>query len=204
MSVEAPRWHRLEPDERREQILDAAMRLFGERSYSTVSTSEIADAAGVTRGLLHHYFGTKRDLYVEVVQRLVMLPKLDDTAVEAASSLEARVALCVNWFLDDVLAEHAEIFAAIAGAEGIGDDPEIGRILDEADDLAARKVLKTLGVARPTAAQRALIRAYGGMLKAAVREWVRRRSLTREQVRTLLTDVLLAVARAAVPEELQH
>src|SRR5205807_8880700 len=70
----APRWQRLEHDERRQQILDCARRLFSERNYASVSTSEIARQAGVARGLLHHYFGTKRELYLEVVRDLMRMP----------------------------------------------------------------------------------------------------------------------------------
>src|SRR5438874_6248374 len=70
----APRWQRLEHDERRRQILACARRLFSERNYASVSTSQIAREAGVARGLLHHYFGTKRDLYLEVVRSLMRTP----------------------------------------------------------------------------------------------------------------------------------
>src|SRR5881227_4279375 len=73
-TVPAPRWQRLEHDERRRQILACARRLFSERNYASVSTSEIAKQAGVARGLLHHYFGTKRDLYLEVVRSLMRMP----------------------------------------------------------------------------------------------------------------------------------
>ena len=55
------------PDERGRQILAGARRLFGERPYAEVSTTEIARAADIARGLINHYFGTKRDLYLEVV-----------------------------------------------------------------------------------------------------------------------------------------
>src|SRR5947209_20620808 len=70
----APRWQRLDHDERRRQILLVARRLFSERNYDAVSTSEIAREAGVARGLLHHYFGTKRELYLEVVRNLMRMP----------------------------------------------------------------------------------------------------------------------------------
>src|SRR5947209_14590283 len=69
-----PRWQRLDHDERRRQILACARRLFSERNYASVSTTEIAAEAGVARGLLHHYFGTKRDLYVEVVRSVMRMP----------------------------------------------------------------------------------------------------------------------------------
>ena len=54
----APRWQRLEHDERRQQILACARKLFSERNYAAVSTSDIAREAGVARGsaapLLRH------------------------------------------------------------------------------------------------------------------------------------------------------
>ena len=59
---------RMDYDERRRLILDAATGLFLRRPYGQVSISDIADAAGVAKGLLHHYFGSKRDLYLQVVR----------------------------------------------------------------------------------------------------------------------------------------
>ena len=72
----APRWQRLDHDQRRAQILACAGRLFSERNYAAVSTTAIADEAGVARGLLHHYFGTKRELYLEVVHTLMRMPSM--------------------------------------------------------------------------------------------------------------------------------
>lgn len=199
MTVEAPRWRRLEPDARREEILECAVRLFGERPYAAVSTTEIANEAGVARGLLNHYFGTKRDLYLAVVRRMVMIPSVDD-AVVSSGSLRLRVERSVDWFLD-VIGQHGATFVAVTGAAGVGDDPEIEQILAAADDIAARKVLETLGVAsHPTEAQRAAVRAYGGMAKAAIREWVRNDELTRAEVHLLLSRALLAVAKHVLPE----
>jgi AcrR family transcriptional regulator len=55
---------RMDSAERRRQILHAATGLFLRRPYSQVSISDIAEEAGVARGLLHHYFDSKRDLYL--------------------------------------------------------------------------------------------------------------------------------------------
>lgn len=197
-AAEPPRWRRLEPDTRREQILDCAVRLFGERPYAAVSTSDIAREAGVARGLLNHYFGTKRDLYLEVVRTLVVLPDLDE-AIATTGSLRSRVQRSVEWFLD-VVSVHAKTFVAVTGAEGVGDDPEIERILAAADDTAARKVLETVGLSPDVAEHRAVIRAYGGLVKAAVREWVRGQTLSRDQVQLLLSQALITIVRDVLPE----
>jgi AcrR family transcriptional regulator len=197
-AAQSPRRRRLEPDARREQILDCAVRLFGDRPYASVSTTDIAREAGVARGLLNHYFGTKRDLYLEVVRAMVLLPELDD-AEAVTGPLKKRVQRSVDWFLDTV-SLHAKTFVAVTGAEGVADDPEIERILAEADDAAARKVLETVGLSAEVAEHRAVIRAYGGLVKAAVREWVRGETLTRPQVQLLLIQALVTIVKDVLPD----
>lgn len=192
---------RLEPDARREQILQCAVRLFGERPFSAVSTAELAEQAGVTRGLIHHYFGTKRGLYLEVVRSMLVLTDLDGR-VSATGSVRVRVERSVDWFLDAVAA-HGKTFVAVTAAGGIGDDPEVERMLSEADDITAQKVLDTLGLASTPSAnarERAVIRAYENLVRGAVREWVRDGALTREQVRLLLVQSLLAIVRDVLPK----
>jgi AcrR family transcriptional regulator len=66
-----PKFSRLDPAQRRDQILDAANALFAERSFDEVSVEDIANAAGVTRGLVHHYFGGRKEVYIALLERLV-------------------------------------------------------------------------------------------------------------------------------------
>ncbi|MET0840026.1 MAG: helix-turn-helix domain-containing protein, partial [Marmoricola sp.] len=69
--MSAPRrYQRLDPATRREQILDAANELFAERGYDDVTIDDIAKGAGVARGLVHHYFGGRKDVYVALLERL--------------------------------------------------------------------------------------------------------------------------------------
>src|SRR5438046_1699218 len=59
---------RLSIDERREQLVGLGVDIFSERPYDEVSIDDIAAAAGISKGLLYHYFAGKRGLYVEVVR----------------------------------------------------------------------------------------------------------------------------------------
>ena len=93
----APRWNRLEHDERRSQILAAAAKLFAERHYASVSTKDIADAAGVARGLLHHYFGSKRDLYLEVARQMLRIPELPVLADTDTPPVELWASSVDSW-----------------------------------------------------------------------------------------------------------
>lgn len=198
-AADAPRWRRLEPDARREQILECAARLFGERPYAAVSTTDIAREAGVARGLLNHYFGTKRDLYLEVVRRLVTITELPGAdVVDMTGPLRESVERCVDWFLD-VVSVHAKAFVAVTGAEGVGADPEIERILAEADDAAARRVLELVGLPADSAESRAVIRAYGGLVKAAMREWITVEALDRAAVRLLMARTLETIVEEVLP-----
>jgi AcrR family transcriptional regulator len=49
-------------EDRREQIIDAAIRVFGEKGFERATNKDIAKAAGITPGLIYHYFESKEDL----------------------------------------------------------------------------------------------------------------------------------------------
>ncbi|MFE7673328.1 TetR/AcrR family transcriptional regulator [Streptomyces albidoflavus] len=55
------------------RLLAAATRLFADQGYDRTSVQEIVEAAGVTKGALYHYFGSKEDLLQEVYARLLRL-----------------------------------------------------------------------------------------------------------------------------------
>ena len=57
---------RLPVDERRSLLLELGLRLFGARGLDEVSVEDIAREAGVSAGLLYHYFGSKREFHHEV------------------------------------------------------------------------------------------------------------------------------------------
>ncbi len=60
----------------RQRLIAAAVDLFSARSYDQVAASDIAKAAGVAHGLLFHYFGSKRGIYLQAIREAV--DQLDD------------------------------------------------------------------------------------------------------------------------------
>lgn len=56
-----------------QRLMAAATRLFAEQGYDRTSVQEIVEAAGVTKGALYHYFGSKDDLLHEIYARLLRL-----------------------------------------------------------------------------------------------------------------------------------
>jgi len=208
-TVPAPRWQRLEHDERRAQILACARRLFSQRNYEAVSTTDIAREAGVARGLLHHYFGTKRELYLEVVRSLMRMPSNPVPLQAPGPGLEVVIEQSVERWLA-MLERNRETWLAAIASRGLGRDPELEAILEEAREQAADRLieaLQTYEAARAPDELRATIRAYSGFAEAASLEWLLRERLTRAEIKALLIhgflsivrDVLPAVRRASTP-----
>src|SRR4051795_6504738 len=68
LAVVNPQRRRLTPDARRAELLRAGERVFAESAYEDVSIEQIAEAAGVSKNLLYHYFSGKRELYLETIR----------------------------------------------------------------------------------------------------------------------------------------
>jgi AcrR family transcriptional regulator len=181
--VEAPRKRvRLDPSERREQILRAAARLFDRRPYSDVSVADIADAAGIARGLPHYYFGSKRELYLEVVRRAVMVPSMAAALAGDDESADSVWQDSVDGFLR-LVREHPE--PPSMAVRGLERDDALASILDASKEIVADNTLAALGLAdrADDPVLRALVRGYGGFVQELTIEWLERGRLDEGQVR---------------------
>ncbi|MEV0901491.1 TetR/AcrR family transcriptional regulator [Actinoplanes sp. NPDC049802] len=197
--AESMRRRRLEPDARREQILSVAIRHFGSRPYAEVSTTDVARDAGVARGLVNHYFGTKKDLYLEVVRVMLTVPEV---ALEQLpeGDLPERADSIVGYFLD-VVSRHSTSWLAATGAGGMAGDADVKQVIAEAVDVAAAGVLRAVGMGDdPSPALRAMSRSYVGLAIWTAQEWLQRGVLTRDQVHALLATSLLALVDRVFPQ----
>ena len=183
---------RLEHDERREQILAAARRLFCQRPYAEVSTTDIAEAAGIARGLLHHYFGNKRDLYLEVVRQVVQVPTMPLPEGASALPVEQVWEASVDGWMA-LIEANRELWLTAIGAGGVGRDPELDAILNDAREVVAGRAIEALRL-DPSPEVLALVRGYGGFAEEITREWLERGRLTRAQTRALLLGTLPLLA----------
>ena len=194
---------RLDYDERRQLILAAARRLFCQRPYSEVSMADLAEGAKVARGLLHHYFGSKRDLYLAVMRELIQVPTIplpdDASTLDASEVWDASVE---GWMR--LIESNRELWLTAIGAGGTGRDPELEEILDAARELTAVRVLEALGIDAATAPAEvmALVRGYGGLALEVTREWLERERLSRHQAKALLRNALPALMDQVLPHVL--
>ncbi|MGI8336309.1 TetR/AcrR family transcriptional regulator [Actinomadura scrupuli] len=199
MTTPGPRYRRLDRDERQEQILNVARRMFTELPYADVSTTAIAREAGVQRGLIHYYFGTKRELFLTVVKDLTAQVAYETPPIDESLEMEEIVAVSVGLFLDAAEANATTWFAAV-DAEGFGRDPELARIAARTRDATVERMLQVLRIPAPTDTLRAVLRTYSGLAESATREWLQQKSLTRSQVHTLLAGALLALITDIAPD----
>ncbi|SDK11247.1 transcriptional regulator, TetR family [Actinopolyspora mzabensis] len=75
-----------------QRLLSAATRLFAEQGFETTSVQQIVDAAGVTKGAMYHYFGSKDDLLYEIYARVlrVQMSRMEQAA-DSSESVERRL-----------------------------------------------------------------------------------------------------------------
>jgi AcrR family transcriptional regulator len=83
-----------------ERLLRAATRLFAEQGFESTSVQEVVAAAGVTKGAMYHYFGSKDDLLYEVYGRVL---RMQTEHLMEISSRDAPVAERVHAAAADVI-----------------------------------------------------------------------------------------------------
>jgi AcrR family transcriptional regulator len=74
--------------ERREQILDAAVSVFGKKGFEGANVEDIAQAVGISKGTVYLYFKSKEDIFKAILGERSMLSKLADLTAVPSASLE--------------------------------------------------------------------------------------------------------------------
>ncbi|MHA5047843.1 TetR/AcrR family transcriptional regulator [Streptomyces sp. SD15] len=192
---ERPR-RRLSTEERREQLLSVGARLFSESPYDEVWIEQVAEIAGVSRGLLYHYFPTKRDFFSAVVER-ESARMLRLTAAVPGVPVREQLGAGLDAFLEYAEA-HAHGFRAFHRAEAAGDQA-VRKVYRQALAAQERQILAALAADpdfgrlpadRPEL--RIAVRGWLAFTTAVCLEWLRGGAeLNREQVRDLCARALL-------------
>jgi AcrR family transcriptional regulator len=187
---------RLTSEERREHLLHVGVELVGRYGTADVSIEEIAREAGVSKGLLYHYFPTKNDFFLAVLAR--SQAELDEQfSRERELSAVEQFDLNLDGFLRFV-DDHAAGYIAVANARGR--EPRVQKMVEKrrrrrVDELVA---LAALLAGAPRAEVRtpllvAGIEGWLGYSDAVILRWLRDRELSRDEVHALLRAVLLQV-----------
>ena len=192
-----PSYSRLDPGQRREQILDAANALFAERGYDEISVEEIAVSAGVTRGLVHHYFGGRKEIYIALLERIGTMRE-EQLPPPVGRSARARVGVGVGdsvsrWL--DWTEQNRTIWLATLGRGEDVADPNVRRVVT---DLVRRAVallaVHHADIAEDSPRLRYALDCWTGLNRAATRRWLRGEA-TREATHELIASTLEHVLR---------
>jgi AcrR family transcriptional regulator len=190
---------RLSPDRRREQLLDLGVGLLAGRRLEDLSIDVLADEAGISRGLLYHYFAGKREFHLAVLRRMadqVVAITAPPAEGDPLSQMVTSLAAYVDFVTDNRIAYVSFVRAAAAG------DQEFRQIYDEARaaltdrifDHAGRDVLEGLGFVDGPAL-RLLVRGWSAMVEDTVLSWLDDdRGIEREALLRMLAEALVGVA----------
>ena len=183
---------RLAPEDRREQLLDAALALAAGGDVSTVSVEDLAAQAGVSEGLLYHYFPTKQALVVAAVRRAAdaFLADLHTAAGGDGSPVE-RLTAGLGAYLDHVEAEPngwRAIFSARTG--------ELLVIAADIEQQSMALVTDALGIERPSPTLTVALAAWAALERETCLGWLEHPDIPRVVVEDLLLTSFLATITA--------
>lgn len=178
----------MSPDARRTQLLDIGSRLFAERPYDEVWIEEVADLAGVSRGLMYHYFASKRDFFAEIM-RVESARILEITAPDVSLPVTEQVAAGLDAYIRYAI-EHEHGVRAINRGAMLGDS-EIQAILGDELEVQQQRILAALPTEiRDSEVTRTALRGWVSFVRAVCMDWLDRRSISEDDVRTLCLRAL--------------
>jgi AcrR family transcriptional regulator len=183
---------RLSPQARREQLLELGVQMLATRTLDELSVEELAEQAGISRGLLFHYFRNKQDFHRAVVQRAAD-ELLEITAPDPTLDPLRRLARSLEHYIDYVSKNHRAYLSLVRGAAS-GDDA-LREIFDRTRDVFTRRITDNLAAFGLTdgATERLLARGWSAMVEEVVLAWVPDPQISKEELLSVLTQTLPAV-----------
>ncbi len=184
---------RLSREARQDQLLDLGAELFADRSYEDVHIEELAEVAGVSRGLLYHYFPTKRAFLAAMMRResgRMSELTLTDPTLPIVDQLHTGVGA----YLDYCEAHKMGVKALFRG--GASADAEVQAIIDADIQVQTERIILAVEPDRPSELLRIAVRGWLQMLRYMSHDWLDSTHTTRDEVCDLAVDVLVATLLA--------
>jgi AcrR family transcriptional regulator len=190
---------RLPPERRRAQLLDAASDLAAGRDLATISVQDIARHAGVSEGLLYHYFPTKQALLDAAAARAAetMTAALDAAAAADGDPRELLLA-GLGAYLDHVRADPVGWRVLLAAHSG-----EPARIAAAMDAHTRAAALHALGVTDPSPVLALVVEGWLAFEKQVCLTWLEQPGASRAAVEDVLVTTFLQALDAAARHDAQ-
>lgn len=198
-----PAYRRLGVEERRHQLLEAALSLFAHRPPEDVSLDDVAEAAGVSRPLVYRYFpGGKQQLYEAALRSAAAeLEICFDEPPEGP--LLQRLARALDRYLAFV-DEHDAGFSALLQGGSVVETSRTTAMVDRVRRTAAEHILSHLGVADPGPRLRMTVRMWITSVEAASLIWLdEEKEPPLDELRDWLVEQFAAVLTVAAGRDPQ-
>lgn len=189
---------RLDPAERRAELLDAGAQLFAAKPYDEVLIEEIADQAGISRALLYRYFPSKRDLFAAIYQQ---------AADQLLAQSEFDPAVPMVKLVSDALDAHIDYFVAnrntvLAANRVLAGDRVIQAIIDDECATLQQRLLDTTTFAdRTRETVSAVLMSWLVFVRTLCVEWLANPVYSRAELRDICVGALLGSLSAVVDLE---
>ncbi|MGH8860309.1 MAG: TetR/AcrR family transcriptional regulator, partial [Jatrophihabitantaceae bacterium] len=194
---------RLSPDARRAQLIALGVEMLATRTLDELSVEEIAQNAGISRGLLFHYFASKQDFHVEVARAAAgeLIARTEpDASLPPLDALRGGLAAFM-----DYVSENPDNYKSLVRGAASG-DADMRAIFDRTRSTMAGRIVSVLGDLGLPLGPRAELAVHGWV--AFVEECVIRAIDTgaiatdRDGLLEMLAKALPAVVLASSDEQL--
>jgi AcrR family transcriptional regulator len=177
--------------ERREQLLAAALEVFGGRGYHGTSIDDIARRAGVSKGLIYEHFGSKKELHESLLEAHVqeLFARLSEAAGTDAPG-EERLRAGVDAFLAFVEQRREGWRLLFRDAA----DPDLAELVQRLQAQATAAIAELIAAepaARPHAGGPELemiAQQLSGAVQALANWWYDHRDVPREELVARVMD----------------
>jgi AcrR family transcriptional regulator len=180
----------------RRQLLASAVELFSKRNFDDVSTTDITEDAGVAQGLLFHYFGNKRGIYLEALREAAGKLKAANTPTPGEREAGALFREMMSAHLEYMSENRDLALRLVLG--GSGGDPDAWEIFDQSRWHTIEWTCRLLNVDPYRPAVRLMLRSCSGAVDEAVTYWLKHdQPFDLEQMVEVVVDLTVASLRCA-------
>jgi AcrR family transcriptional regulator len=189
-------WKRLSPQQRRAQLMAIAEDLFKTRPYAEIGVADVAKAAGITHGLIYHYFDSKEALFIAVCEdRAKQL--LESSLPDPSLPPPERAEQAIRGYLDFVEAHRVSYLNLFRGPNAM--EGEFLRICDDTRAKIMERFLDSMGISElPLPATRLSLRGYLGFAESAVLEWLEKQTVPRSSLERMIGAVIGTALRTGL------
>jgi AcrR family transcriptional regulator len=124
-------------DRRRAELLNTALRLFAEKGFASTTIADIAAASGTAHGLVYHYFRSKDELLLAVLERNSFLPALRQLLAVGPDQPASEVLPRIASGFSAMIAERADFMSLVLRESQTNSDvaAAMGQLIGEGLEL---------------------------------------------------------------------